>query len=112
MEIWQAAILGLVQGLTEFLPVSSSGHIAFVEGLFKIDDSRFYTVFYWMTKYLKLKGAELIVFAIVFGYSQDKASEFYGSLGYMEELGNLSRPTVVAALDSLEKFITVYPPLP
>lgn len=74
------------------------------EGLmFKIDDSRFYTVFYWMTKYLKLKGAELIVFAIVFGYSQDKASEFYGSLGYMEELGNLSRPTVVAALDSLEK---------
>jgi DNA-binding MarR family transcriptional regulator len=71
--------------------------------MFKIDDSRFYTVFYWMTKYLKLKGAELIVFAIVFGYSQDKASEFYGSLGYMEELGNLSRPTVVAALDSLEK---------
>lgn len=28
MAIWEAIILGLIQGLTEFLPVSSSGHLA------------------------------------------------------------------------------------
>ena len=27
MEFWQIILLGMVQGLTEFLPVSSSGHL-------------------------------------------------------------------------------------
>ena len=30
-------ILGIVQGLTEFLPVSSSGHLAIISNLFGID---------------------------------------------------------------------------
>ena len=30
MEILYTIILGIIQGLTEFLPVSSSGHIAIV----------------------------------------------------------------------------------
>lgn len=34
----QALILGLLQGLTEYLPVSSSGHLAIGQALFGLDD--------------------------------------------------------------------------
>jgi undecaprenyl-diphosphatase len=37
MEVWQAVILGLVQGLTEFLPVSSSGHLVFFQRVLNVD---------------------------------------------------------------------------
>ncbi len=34
MGIFEAIILGLIQGLTEFLPVSSSGHLEIVKAIF------------------------------------------------------------------------------
>lgn len=36
MEIWKAAVLGIVQGFTEFLPVSSSGHILLFERILDV----------------------------------------------------------------------------
>ena len=45
MEIWQAILLGAVQGLTEFLPVSSSGHLLLLQHYFGITENTvFYTV--------------------------------------------------------------------
>lgn len=37
MVWWQALVLGLTQGLTEFLPVSSSGHLTFLQRILNID---------------------------------------------------------------------------
>ncbi|MEW5767293.1 MAG: undecaprenyl-diphosphate phosphatase [bacterium] len=39
MEILQAVLLGLVQGLTEFLPVSSSGHLVIAQSILNLKDS-------------------------------------------------------------------------
>lgn len=37
MSVLQSIFLGIVQGITEFLPVSSSGHLAILENIFHID---------------------------------------------------------------------------
>ena len=38
MQLIQAVFLGLIQGLTEFLPVSSSGHLVLLQSLFGIKE--------------------------------------------------------------------------
>ena len=39
MSIWVAIIFGIIQGLTEFLPVSSSGHLTLFNKLFGIQEN-------------------------------------------------------------------------
>lgn len=41
MEWWQALILGIIQGLTEFLPVSSSGHLMLVREMLGVQSEGF-----------------------------------------------------------------------
>ena len=38
MPVWQAVVYGIVQGLAEFLPISSSGHLTLVPWLFGWED--------------------------------------------------------------------------
>jgi undecaprenyl-diphosphatase len=44
MVLWKSIVLGIVQGLTEFLPVSSSGHLVVFSGLLKADATLAYDV--------------------------------------------------------------------
>ena len=44
MDILQLCLLGLVQGVCEFLPISSSGHLVLLSNLFGIDDSLFVSI--------------------------------------------------------------------
>ena len=44
MGIFESIILGIVQGLTEFLPVSSSGHLVMFQKFFGTQDELFFTL--------------------------------------------------------------------
>lgn len=55
----------------------------------------------WMITELNLKGNELLVFAIIHGFSQDNAGEFTGSLQYLADWTNSTRQGCIKSLKSL-----------
>lgn len=57
----------------------------------------------FMIQELGLKGNELIIYALIHGFSKDGESEFKGSLSYISEWTGLSRPTVVSILKQLQE---------
>lgn len=77
MEIWQAVVLGLVQGLTEFLPVSSSGHIAFFQRCFGMEDI---TLFFSIILHL---GTLVAVCVIFWREILDLFKKPFKTLGYL-----------------------------
>ncbi len=80
MSIIQALILGIIQGLTEFLPVSSSGHLELVKALFG-DESlpqeslTFTVVLHFATALSTLVVFRKEVFEIIKGLFQFKWNE-------------------------------------
>lgn len=55
----------------------------------------------WMVNNFELKGSELLIYALIYGFSQDGESKFYGSRKYIAEWFNCSLPTVDKALNGL-----------
>lgn len=60
MEWWQSIVLGLVQGLTEFLPVSSSGHLMIFKEILGVDTENFWD--FTMTVHLATVLSTVVVF--------------------------------------------------
>ena len=55
----------------------------------------------WMCNELELKGNELLIFALIHGFSQDGVSKYYGGRKYIADTFNISLPTVDKALQGL-----------
>lgn len=66
-----------------------------------IRDTNYITILAPMITRLKLKGNELLVFALIHGFSQDRESRFKGSLKYLIEWTGLDKTTVIKILKSL-----------
>ena len=64
-------------------------------------DNTYITIQSWMITELDLKGTELIVYATIFGFSQDGESRFKGSRQYLAEWCNGTTRSVQTALNSL-----------
>lgn len=67
----------------------------------KVTDKNYIVIQSFMVSELGLKGNELLIYAIIFGFSQTTGQAFHGSLTYLESWTNATRPTVVACLKSL-----------
>ena len=59
MSIWIAMLLGLVQGLCEFLPISSSGHLLLLQKMFGIAEGQ---LFFTVMLHIGTLAAVLIVY--------------------------------------------------
>lgn len=57
----------------------------------------------WMVKDLHLTGNKLLVYAIIFGFSQDDESEFTNGVKYLSDWIGCSYPTTLGILKDLEE---------
>ena len=68
----------------------------------RIKNENYINIGGWMIKELKLKGNELIIYAIIYGFTQTENQAFTGSLEYLAQWTNSSKQTVLTNLKSLQ----------
>ena len=61
------------------------------------------TIEKWMVDYMGLHGDELLVFAVIYGFSQDGKSVFSGSATYLNFWIGKSKETILSILKSLRE---------
>ncbi|MBO6147136.1 MAG: undecaprenyl-diphosphate phosphatase [Lachnospiraceae bacterium] len=98
MNIIQAIILGIVQGLTEFLPVSSSGHLAIIQNLFHIntDGGLLFDVLLHI-------GTLIAIFLVFWKDIVKLVIEFFGIIG--DFFRRFSDPDLIVLSSAYRKFV-------
>ncbi|MBU3941022.1 MAG: undecaprenyl-diphosphate phosphatase [Nanoarchaeota archaeon] len=90
MTLLQSAILGAIQGITEWLPVSSSGHLAIIENWFGLNPDISFNVF--------LHFATLLVIFIVFWKDIVKVLKAFCTFDFKSEYGKLSLFIIIGSI--------------
>lgn len=67
----------------------------------RVKEQNYITIQAFMVNDLKLKGNDLIVYAIIFGFSQTEGQTFNGSLQYLADWTNSTKQGVLRNLKSL-----------
>lgn len=67
----------------------------------KVNRNNYITIQGWMVSELELKGNELLIYAIIYGFSQNKDNRFTGSLAYLAAWTNSTKQGVSKCLKSL-----------
>ena len=67
----------------------------------KVNDENYINIMGWMVNKLHLKGNELLIYAIIYGFSQAEQQTFSGSLQYLADWTNSTRQGVMKNLKSL-----------
>lgn len=78
MSVLTAVLLGLVQGIAEFLPISSSGHLAIAEHLLNMQGASNVPDFFDVLLHL---GTLFAVFAAYWDDIRDMVVEFFTGIG-------------------------------
>ena len=74
----------------------------------KVNNDNYVTIQGWMIRELGLKGNELVIYAIIYGFSQAENQVYNGSLQYLADWTNSSKQSVMNCLKSLtEKQLVV-----
>ncbi|MDY3286081.1 MAG: undecaprenyl-diphosphate phosphatase [Eubacteriales bacterium] len=77
MSAWFAALMGIVQGLTEFLPISSSGHLVLLQSFLGADIEHDYMLFDVLLHF----GTLISVFICFWPDIRDMIVEFFRLIG-------------------------------
>ena len=87
MSLWNAILLGIVQGVAEFLPISSSGHLSILQNLFHLQSAENGHMFFDVLLHL----ATLV--SVCIAYRKDVADVFWEVVSWFKrDLPQSRRP--------------------